>query len=77
MNAVRGILREGIDGNLPGTELEEIVSRREIENKINQCINNGFDSQCVTAISCVPGENSNTAKTVSGICRAAPGREIL
>lgn len=67
MNTVRGILREGIDGNLPGTEMEEIVSRREIENKINQCINNGFDSQCVTAISCVPGENSNTAKTVSGI----------
>lgn len=67
MNTVRSILREGISGNLPGTELQEIVSRQEIEHKINQCINNGFDSQCVTAVSCVPSECVNSANTVPGM----------
>ncbi len=67
MNTIRDILRSGMEGNLPGTELSEIVSRTEIENKLAQCINNGFDSQCVTAISCVAGDEQESGKRISGI----------
>lgn len=45
MNTIRDILRTGIEGNLPGTELKEIVSKRDIANKLEQCLDNGFDSQ--------------------------------
>lgn len=54
INTIREVLRSSIEGNLPGTELKEIVSRKEIENKLTQCIDNGFDSQCITSVSCVP-----------------------
>src|SRR5699024_11097784 len=37
MNTVRDILRSGIEGNLPGTEVAELVSRQEIEQKLEQC----------------------------------------
>lgn len=67
MNTVRDILRMGIEGNLPGTELKELVSRREIEDKLEQCLDNGFDSQCVTAVSCVPGETAEDGALSKGI----------
>lgn len=56
LNILREVMRMGIEGNLPGTELEEIISCEEIDIKLKQCIDNGFDSQCITAISCVPAE---------------------
>lgn len=56
LNTLREILRSGLEGNLPGTELRELVSRAEIDSKLEQCINSGFDSQCITAISCVASE---------------------
>lgn len=59
MSTIRDILRTGIEGNLPGTELKEIVSRKDIAIKLNQCLDNGFDSQCVTAVSCVAGDLTN------------------
>lgn len=67
MNTIRDILRTGIEGNLPGTELKEIVSRKEIKAKLSQCLDNGFDSQCVTAVSCVAGDLSGTGKPARGI----------
>ena len=67
MNTIRDILRTGIEGNLPGTELKEIVSKRDIANKLEQCLDNGFDSQCVTAVSCVAGDLSEMGKAANGI----------
>ena len=67
MNTVRDILRSGIEGNLPGTEVAELVSRQEIEQKLEQCINNGFDSQCVTAISCVADVEQEDRRGIPGI----------
>lgn len=56
LSTIREALRSGIEGNMPGTELDEIISRREIEERLGLCIDNGFDSQCITAISCVAQE---------------------
>lgn len=56
LNTIRDVLRSGLEGNLPGTELQELVTRGEIEQKLEQCLGSGFDSQCVTSISCVAGE---------------------
>lgn len=67
MNTIRDILRTGIEGNLPGTELEEIIARKDIETKLKQCLDNGFDSQCVTAVSCVAGDSPETEKQARGI----------
>ncbi len=67
MNTIRDILRTGLEGNLPGTELQEIVSKKDIETKLSQCLDNGFDSQCVTAVSCVAGDLSETGKAANGI----------
>jgi len=35
MNTIRDILRTGIEGNLPGTELKEIVSKKDISASWN------------------------------------------
>jgi len=67
MNTIRDILRSGIEGNLPGTELTEVLSRQEIEQTLAQCLDNGFDSQCVTAVSCVPGERPESGRPAPGI----------
>lgn len=56
LNMIRELLRSGLEGNLPGTELKELVSRQAIESKLRQCLDNGFDSQCITSVSCVAGE---------------------
>lgn len=66
LNTIRDILRSGLEGNLPGTELIELVSRRDIEQKLEECLDSGFDSQCITAVSCVAGE-SETGQILPGI----------
>ena len=67
MNTIRDVIRTGIEGNLPGTELVEIRSRQEIERKLAQCLDNGFDSQCVTAVSCVAGAGAEDGHGLPGI----------
>ncbi len=59
LNTMRDILRNSISGNLPGTELREIKSRQDIEEKLGECFDSGFNSQCVTSISCVSGVGDN------------------
>lgn len=71
MNTIREILRSGIEGNLPGTELSELVSRSEIDAKLEQCFDNGFDSQCITAVSCVAGDvDSEKAQGIETLLEA-------
>lgn len=69
LNTVREVLRGGIEGNLPGTELEELVTRRQIRQKLTQCLDNGFDSQCITAVSCVAGDWPRESGSPQGIER--------
>lgn len=57
LSTIREALRSGIEGNMPGTELDEIISRKGIEERLGLCVDNGFDSQCITAISCVARED--------------------
>lgn len=59
-NTIRDILRTGIEGNLPGTELVELVKKSDIDEKIRDCLDNGYDSQCITSISCMGSERKNT-----------------
>ena len=53
LNVIRDILKTGIDGNLPGAEITEIVSRKEMKRILSNCLDSGFDSQCITSVSCV------------------------
>ena len=62
LNTIRDVLRTAIEGNLPGTELKELFSRSEINKKISECLDNGFDSQCISAISCVAQGKKYTSK---------------
>lgn len=66
LNTIRDILSTGLEGNLPGTELKEVVRRSEIESKMRECLDNGFESQCITAVSCVASE-AKAGESVSGI----------
>lgn len=76
MNTIREILKSGIEGNLTGTELCEIVSRREIDQKLEQCLNNGFDSQCVTSISCVPGDVEGRTAGIENLLEAVGNKNF-
>ncbi len=70
LNTIRDVLRNGIEGNLPGTGVQEIYARSEIEDTLRQCIDNGFDSQCITAVSCMSGDwDSSNNETPNGIER--------
>ena len=69
LNTIRDVLRNGLEGNLPGTELREIYLRKEIGATLRQCIDNGFDSQCITAISCVSGDREESGVLPAGIER--------
>ena len=69
LNTIREALRIGIEGNLPGTELEEIVNRQEIQDKLEECLDNGFDSQCITAISCVASVDKQSDEATHGLER--------
>ena len=66
LNTIRDILSTGLEGNLPGTELQEVVRRSEIERKMRECLDNGFESQCITAVSCVASE-AKAGSPISGI----------
>ncbi|MBR2257708.1 MAG: ATP-binding protein [Blautia sp.] len=56
LNTIRDVLRNGIEGNMPGTEIQEIYARNDIEDTLRECIDNGFDSQCISAVSCMSGD---------------------
>lgn len=66
LNTIREILRSGLEGNLPGIEMEELVTRKEIQNKLSECLDSGFDSQCITAVSCV-AEQPKQIQSVLGM----------
>lgn len=53
LTTIQDVLRSALEGNLPGTEFQEIISRSDVEQKLRECLDNGFDSQCITAVSCV------------------------
>ncbi len=55
LNVIRDILKTSIYGNLPGSGIKEIVSRKDIKKVIQNALDNGFDSQCITSVSCVAG----------------------
>lgn len=69
LNTIREALRIGIEGNLPGTELEELRSRQDIQEKLEECIGSGFDSQCITAISCVASDQKQAGAPLHGLER--------
>lgn len=69
LNTIRDILRNGIEGNLPGTVIQELFSKKEIEETLTRCVDNGFDSQCITAISCVSGDREDDSVPPDGIER--------
>lgn len=48
---LKNILQTGIQGNLPGTELEEIEKVSEVKKSIEDMLGKGFDTQCITSIS--------------------------
>ncbi len=66
LNMIRDIISTGLEGNLPGTELREVVKRSEIEDKLRECLDNGFEAQCITAVSCVAAETRDN-EAVKGI----------
>lgn len=53
LNVIQDILKTSIYGNLPGSEIKEIVSRKNMKKILQNALDNGFDSQCITAVSCV------------------------
>jgi hypothetical protein len=48
---LKNILQTGIQGNLPGTELEEIQKVSEVGKSIEDMLGKGFNTQCITAVS--------------------------
>ena len=62
LNVIRDILKTSIQGNLPGSEINEVISRRDIKKILKNTLDNGFDSQCITAVSCVAGANGTDDK---------------
>lgn len=67
LNVIRDILKTSIGGNLPGTEITEIVSRSEIKKIINDTLDNGFDTQCITSVSCVANVSDSNQLSRQGI----------
>ena len=66
LTTIQDVLRTALEGNLPGTEFQEIVSRSDVDRKLRECLDNGFDSQCITAVSCV-AERSGEKASVDGL----------
>lgn len=62
LSVIRDIIKSGIQGNLPGSEIKEVVSRRDIKKVLHNALNSGFDSQCITSVSCVAGASSDEKK---------------
>ncbi|MBQ9116963.1 MAG: DUF87 domain-containing protein, partial [Clostridia bacterium] len=67
LNIIRDILKTSVSGNLPGSEIREIVSRKEINRIITDVLDSGFDSQCITSVSCVAGSDEGASAVRHGI----------
>lgn len=67
LNVIRDILKSSICGNLPGSDIKEVISRKEIRKVLHSALDNGFDSQCITSVSCVPGLQDPISGTDYGI----------
>lgn len=67
LNVIRDILKSSICGNLPGSDIREIVSRKEIRRVLHSALDNGFDSQCITSVSCVSGLQAPSGGTEHGM----------
>jgi hypothetical protein len=48
---LKNILQSGMQGNLPGTVLEEVQKASDVKKKIDGMLGKGFDTQCITSIS--------------------------
>lgn len=66
LTTIQNVLRTALEGNLPGTEFQEIISRQDLDKKLRECLDNGFDTQCITSVSCV-AEQSESGQTLDGI----------
>lgn len=53
LNVIRDLLKTSLYGNLPGFEMQEVIARKDIKKVLRSALDNGFDSQCITSISCV------------------------
>lgn len=67
LNVIRDILKTSIYGNLPGSEIKEVVSRRDIKKVLQNALDNGFDSQCITSVSCVASLTNTDIASKQGI----------
>lgn len=67
LNIIRDILKTSISGNLPGSEITEIISRKSIKKVLQNVLDNGFDSQCITSVSCVPSLEGRHSPVKQGI----------
>lgn len=67
LNVIRDILKTSIYGNLPGSEIKEVVSRKDIKKVLQNALNNGFDSQCITSVSGVASLTNIDAASTQGI----------
>lgn len=67
LNVIRDILKTSIYGNLPGSEIKEVVSRRDIKKVLQNALNNGFDSQCITSVSSVASLTNTDVASTQGI----------
>lgn len=67
LNVIRDILKTSIYGNLPGSEIKEVVSRRDIKRVLQNALNNGFDSQCITSVSSVASLTNTDVVSKQGI----------
>ena len=67
LNVIRDILKTSIYGNLPGSEIKEVVSRQDIKKVLQNALDNGFDSQCITSVSCVASLTNTDIASKQGI----------
>lgn len=67
LNVIRDILKTSIYGNLPGSEIKEVVSRKNIKKVLQNTLDNGFDSQCITSVSSVASLTNTDAASTQGI----------
>lgn len=67
LNVIRDILRTSIYGNLPGSEIKEVVSRKDIKKVLLNALDNGFDSQCITSVSSVASATNIDGVSKQGI----------
>ena len=66
LTTIQNVMRTALEGNLPGTEFQEIVSRQEVSQKLKECLDSGFDTQYITSVSCV-AEQSEPSLSRNGL----------